>query len=112
MNPLIMDITQIVVLSNTDFLVYKGRLSKGEGMTYDEAAAHIRSLVGPRDWVGFPIVIRATPLTLTLREGKVHITDAKEFVQTLALTKVQPEQQVFDNTEPTSQERAWWLAYR
>ena len=47
-------------------------------MTYDEATTYIRSLVGSRDWVGFPIVIRAT--TLTLREGKAHITDAKEFV--------------------------------
>ena len=78
MSPIITDITQIVVLSNTDFLVYKGRQSKGEGMTYDEAAAHIRSLVGPRDWVGFTVVIRAT--FLMLGEGKAHITDAKEFV--------------------------------
>ena len=78
-------------------------------MTYDKATTHIRSLVGPRDCVGFPVIIRATPLTLG--EGKAHITDAKEFIQTLALMKVQPEQQVFDNTELTSQERAWWLAY-
>ena len=47
-------------------------------MTYDEAAAHIRSLVGPRDCVGFTVVIRAT--FLMLGEGKAHITDAKEFV--------------------------------
>ena len=47
-------------------------------MTYDEAAAHIRSVVGSWDWVRFPIVIRATPLMLG--EGKAHITDAKEFV--------------------------------
>ena len=71
-------------------------------MTYNEAATHSRSLVGPRDWVGFPVIIRATPLTIG--EGKAHITDAKEFIRTLALMKVQPEQQVFENTEPTSQE--------
>ena len=47
-------------------------------MTYDEATAHIRSLVGSRDWVGFPIVNRGTPLTLG--EGKAHITNAKEFI--------------------------------
>ena len=64
LSPIITDITQIVVLSNSEFLVYKGRWSKGEGMTYDKAAAHIRSLVGPRDWVRFPVVIRATPLML------------------------------------------------
>ena len=78
LSPIITDITQIVVLSNTDFLVYKGRRSKGEGMMYDEAATHIRSLVGSRDWVRFPVVIRAT--LLTLNEGKAHITDAKEFI--------------------------------
>ena len=79
-------------------------------MTYHKAATHIRSLVGSRDWVGFPTVIRATPLTLG--KGKAHITNAKEFERTLALRKVQQQQQVFDNMEPTSQERAWWLAYQ
>ena len=53
-------------------------------MTYNEAAAHIRSIVGSQDWVRFPLIIRATPLMLG--EGKAHITDAKEFVQTLALS--------------------------
>ena len=96
-------------LSNTNFLLYKGRRSKGEGMTYNKATTDIRNLVGPRDWVRFPVVIRATPLML--REGKAHITDAKEFVRTLALLRVQQEEQVFDDTELTSRERAWWLAY-
>ena len=109
LSPIITDITQIVILSNTDFLVYKGRWSKGEGMTYDEAGTHIRSLVGSQDWVRFPVVIRAT--LLTLGKGKAHITDAKEFIQTLTLTRVQQDQQIVDDAEPTSQERAWWLAY-
>ena len=78
-------------------------------MTYDEAGTHIRSLVDSRDWVRFPVVIRATLLTLS--EGKAHITDAKEFIRTLTLTRVQQDQQIVDDAEPTSQERAWWLAY-
>ena len=79
-------------------------------MTYDESAVHIRSLVGPRDLVGFPVIIRATPLML--RKGKAHIPNAKEFLRTLTLSRAQQEQQVFDNMELTSQERAWWLAYQ
>ena len=79
-------------------------------MTYDEAATHIRSPVGPRDWVRFPVIIRATPLML--REGKAHITNTKEFVQTLALSRVPQEQQVANDMELTNQEHTWWLAYQ
>ena len=42
-----------------------------------------------------------------LGEGKAHITDAKEFIQNLALLRVQQEQQVVDDAEPMSQEQAW-----
>ena len=79
-------------------------------MTYDEATTYIRSLVGSRDWVRFPIIIKATPLTL--REGKAHITNTKEFVRTLSLMKVQQEQQIFNDMQLTSRERAWWMAYQ
>ena len=46
LSPIIVDITQIVILSNTDFLVYKGRQSKDEGMTYDDSATYLRNIVG------------------------------------------------------------------
>ena len=78
-------------------------------MKYKEAATYIKSLIGSWDWVRFPMGIRATPLTLT--EGKEQITNAKEFVWTLTLTRVQQEQQATDDTELMSRERAWWLAY-
>ena len=59
-------------------------------MTYDEAAAYLRDLICSRDWVGFLVIIRATPLTFG--ESKMQISDAKEFIQTLTLSKVQQEQ--------------------
>ena len=89
LNPVIADITQIILLSNTDFLVYKGRKSKEEGMPYEEATSYLRSIIGSRDWVGFPIVIRATPLTLN--KGKARIVDAHEFVRMLTMYKAQLE---------------------
>ena len=84
LSPIISDITQIVLLNNTDFLVYKGQQSKGEGMTYNKAATYLR------DWVGLPVIIRATPLTPG--ESKMQISDVKEFVQTLTLSKSQQKQ--------------------
>ena len=78
LSPIISDITQIVILNNTDFLVYRGQQSKGKGMTYDEAAVYLRDLVRSRDWVGFPVIIRAT--SLTLGESKMRISNAKEFI--------------------------------
>ena len=59
-------------------------------MTYEEAATYLRDFIGSRDWVGFPVIIRATPLTLG--KSKMRISDAKEFVQTLTLLKAQQEQ--------------------
>ena len=84
---IITDITQVVILSNIDFIVYRGRRSKDQGMSYDEAAHYIRDIVGSQDWVGFPVVIRATPLTLT--ESKARIADAHEFVHLLTMSKAQ-----------------------
>ena len=103
--PIIADITQIVVLSNTDFLVYKGWWSKGKGMTYNEVATYLRDLVGSQDWVLFPVIIRATPLMLG--ESKMWISNAKEFVQTLTLSKTQQEQLTDRDVAWEDQEWAW-----
>ena len=72
LSPIIVDILQIVILNNTDFLAYKGRHSKDEAMANDEAAAYLRNIIGSRNWVGFPAVIRATPLMLW--ESKAQIS--------------------------------------
>ena len=60
-------------------------------MPYDEAAHYIRNIVGSRDWVGFPVVVRATPLTLA--ESKAWIADAREFVRSLTMSKAQLDHQ-------------------
>ena len=69
-NPII----QIVILNNTDFLIYKGHRSRDKGITYDKAASYVRHLVGSCDWAGFPVVVKATPLMIT--EGKSQISEA------------------------------------
>ena len=91
LSQVITDITQVVILNNTDFVVYHGRRSKDEGMSYDEAAHYMRNIVGSQDWVGFPVIIRATPLTLV--ESKAQITDAREFVRSLTMSKAQLDHQ-------------------
>ena len=91
LSQVIADITQVVILNNTDFVVYRGQRSKDEGMPYDEAAHYIRNIVGSRDWVGFPVVVRATPLTLA--ESKARIADAREFVRSLTMSKAQLDHQ-------------------
>ena len=78
-------------------------------MTYDEAATYLRDLVGSRDWVGFPIIIRATPFTLG--EGKMRISDTKEFIQTLTLSRTQQEQLTDGDAAWEKQDQAWLLAY-
>ena len=111
LSPIIVDITQIVILSNTDFLVYKGWWSKNEGMTYNEAATYLRNIVGSRDWVRFPVIIRATPLMLG--KSKMQISDAREFVRTLTLLKAQQKQLAIEDAAQAKedQEWAWLLAY-
>ena len=87
LSQVITDITQIVILNNTDFVIYHGRRSKDKGMSYNEAAHYIRNIVGSRDWVGFPVIIRATPLTLA--ESRMRIVDAREFVCSFTMSKAQ-----------------------
>ena len=105
LSPIIADITQIVVLSNMDFFVYKGWWSKGKGMTYHKVATYLRDLIGSWDWVGFPVIIRAT--RLMLGESKMWISDAKEFIWTLTLSKTQQEQLTNGDAAWEDQERAW-----
>ena len=102
LSQVITDITQIVILNNTDFVIYRGRRSKDEGMSYDEVAHYTRNIVGSQDWVGFPVVIRATPLTLA--ESKVRIADARKFVHLLTMSKAQLES-CADPGSPASRHR-------
>ena len=75
-------------------------------MPYDEAAHYIQNIVGSQDWVGFPVVVRATPLTLA--ESKARIADARELVRSLTMSKAQLDHQEAQraNTERERAERA------
>ena len=110
LSQVIADITQVVILNNTDFVVYRGRRSKDEGMPYDEAAHYIRNIVGSRDWVGFPVVVRATPLTLA--ESKARIADAREFVRSLTMSKAQLDHQEAQRADDERQRAERALALR
>ena len=81
-------------------------------MTYDKATTYLRSIVGSQDWVRFPVVIRATPLML--RESKIQISEAREFVRTLTLLKAQQKPLAIKDAAQAKedQERAWLLAYQ
>ena len=46
LNPVLQGITQVVILPNTDILIYKGHRLKDDRMAYGEAAAYIKHLVG------------------------------------------------------------------
>ena len=58
-----------------------------------------------QDWVGFPI-------PLMLRESKTQISDAREFIQTLTLSKAQQKQLATEDAAQVKedQEQAWLLA--
>ena len=110
LSQVIADITQVVILNNTDFVVYRGRRSKDEGMPYDEAAHYIRNIVGSRDWVGFPVVVRATPLTLA--ESRARIVDAREFVRSLTMSKAQLDHQEAQRADEERRQAERALALR
>ena len=81
-------------------------------MPYEEAAEYLRRIVGLRDWVGFPIIIRATPLTLS--EEKARIQDARNFVRMLTMSKAQLEQAAAQEAfqAKMDQERALRIEFR
>ena len=83
------DITQSIILGKTYFLLYKGRRSQKEAMTYDEAVEHLWHIVGSREWVGQPVILWAMPLTL--QEGRGHMEEAGDFIRSLMHTKIKQE---------------------
>ena len=72
-------------------------------MTYDEAATYLRNIVGSRDWVRFPVIIRATPLMLG--KSKMQISDAREFVRTLTLLKAQQKQLAIEDAAQAKEDQ-------
>ena len=84
--PIIPEITQIILLSNTDFIVFKECRSHKEGMTYDETVTYLWQLVERNEWVGQPIIIQS--MLLTLKETSVQIGDSHDFIHQLAQSEV------------------------
>ena len=79
-------LSQIIILNQKDCLLFKGRRSKGEGYTWEEAMIFSNRLSGAATWVGKDVMIRAVPVTLA--EAKVDIAKARQFIRTQNLEKL------------------------
>ena len=77
---------QIIILNQKDRLLFKGRQSKGEGYTWEEAMRFGNRLSGAATWVGKDVMIRAVPVTLA--EAKVDIAKVRQFIRTQNLEKL------------------------
>ena len=89
-------ITQIIVVNQTECVVFSGVRGRKEGMTEDQAYAASRRLSGPCEWVGHDVMIRAAPMTL---DSASHtIANAKQFIRTQTLHRI-TQRQVAKNTE-------------
>ena len=79
-------LSQIIILNQKDCLLFKGRRSKGEGYTWDEAMRFSNQISGAATWVGKEVMIKAVPVTLA--EAKVDIARAQHFIRTQNLEKL------------------------
>ena len=92
LNPII----QLIIVNQTECLIFSGVCSRKEGMTEEQAYAASRRLSGPCKWVGHDVMIRAAPMTL---DSASHtIANARQFIRTQTLHRI-TQQQVAKNTE-------------
>ena len=78
-------LSQIIILYQKDCLLFKGRRSKGEGYTWEEAMRFGNRLCGAATWVGKDVMIRAVPVTLA--KANVDIAKVRQFIGTQNLEK-------------------------
>ena len=89
-------ITQIIVVNQTECVIFSGVRGRKEGMTEDQAYAASRRLSGPCEWVGHDVMIRAAPMML---DSASHtIANAKQFIRTQTLHRI-TQRQAAKNTE-------------
>ena len=79
-------LSQIIILNQKDCLLFKGRRSKGEGYTWEEAMRFGNQISGAATWVGKEVMIRAVPVTLA--KAKVDIAKVQQFIRTQNLEKM------------------------
>ena len=78
--------TQMIVLSTTAMIFFKGRQSVGEGYTGEEAHQIIDRVAGARSWAGTDALVAT--YAVTLREARQLLVKAREFVRCQTIQKV------------------------
>ena len=79
--------TQMIMLSTTAVIFFKGRRSVGEGYTGEEAHQIIDRVAGARSWAGTDALV--APCAVTLREVRQLLVKAREFVRRRTIQKAQ-----------------------
>ena len=80
------EMTQMIVLSTTAVIFFKGRRSVGEGYTGEEAHQIIDRVAGARSWAGTDALVATC--AVTLREARQLLVKAREFVRRRTIQKV------------------------
>ena len=73
------EMTQMIMLSTTAVIFFKGRRSVGEGYTGEEAHQIIDRVAGAQSWAGTDALVAA--YAVTLREARHLLVKAREFVR-------------------------------
>ena len=79
------EMTQMIVLSTTALIFFKGRRSVGEGYTGEEAHQIIDRIAGARSWASTDALVAAC--VVTLREAHQLLVKAWEFVRHRTIQK-------------------------
>ena len=82
----ISEMTQMIMLSTTAVIFFKGRWSVGEGYTGEEAHQIIDRVAGAQSWAGTDALVAAC--AVTLREACQLLVKAREFVRRQTIQKV------------------------
>ena len=78
--------TQMIVLSTTAVIFFKGRWSVGEGYTGEEAHQIIDRVASARSWAGTDALVAT--YAVTLREARHLLVKARKFVRCRTTQKV------------------------
>ena len=91
LSPSIDRITQVIVLNPVECFVFKGRTSRGEGFSLEEATGIATLLHGSYDhWIGRRICMHCVPRTL--RDVCTELKIAKESIREMNIEKLSKAQ--------------------
>ena len=79
------EMTQMIVLSTTAVIFFKGRRSVGEGYTGEEAHQIVDRVAGAQSWASTDALVAA--YAVTLREAHQLLVKAREFVRCQTIQK-------------------------